>query len=121
MSDTDNALNITDEDIGKEGRFLVCGTPAVLSDIARYAFGSIYRLAFKVTDRAGLQWFVVSEPDDTEVTRVARKLYIGVERELNKFGFFNSSSVYQTRAEAERVCLGGWAIIEIPHPEDVVK
>lgn len=49
-TDPDNPLNITDEDIGKEGRFLIDGEPAVIVAIARDKNGGAYSVATNQPD-----------------------------------------------------------------------
>lgn len=118
MADPNNPLNITDEDIGKEGRFLIDGNPSVLIGLVNDENGTIYTSAFKVTYDTGRTAFFACSLTRKAITRVARKLYIGVARELSTGGVFNTTWACQTRKEAECVMPSGWTIIEIPHPED---
>jgi len=117
---TNNPLNVTDEDIGKEGRFLLHDMPAVLIGFSRHRNGVIDDAAFKLMYADGREEINLCDLTYSGVTRTPRKLCIGVNKWHDK-GVFNTTNAYSTRKEAEDEVCEGWAVIEIPHPEDVVK
>lgn len=119
MTNPYNPLNITDDDIGKEGRFLLDGEPAVLVAIARNAKGVPRDIVFKWTHRIDGEFFNTSHLYYVGITRIPRKLYIGVER-ASKTGddVLNTTLACSTRERVRRSAPAGWTIIEIPHPED---
>ena len=120
MTDHNNPLNITDDDIGKEGLFMVDGWPAVLLGFAHDRNGVVYSAAFTVAQDDGCEGFFICRLADSALARAARKLYIGVNKQHDK-GVFSTTNAYSTRKEAEDKGFKGWTVIEIPHPEDVVK
>ena len=120
MTDPNNPLNITDEDIGKEGRFLYGSCPAVLIGLSRDKNGGVIRdAAFKRTHADGSEEINLCGPAYRGITRIPRKLYIGVER-ASKTGddVLNTTLACSTRELVRRSAPAGWTIIEIPHPED---
>lgn len=121
MTDPNNPLNITDEDIGKEGRFLFDGGPAVLVAIARDKNGVAYGVAFKWLCEDGSELIGLSNITYSGIARVPRKRYIGVAPKPDSRGRYGTTQSYQTRKEAEDEVCEYWTIIEIPDPEDVVK
>lgn len=118
MTDPNNPLNITDDDIGKEGRFLIAGWPAVLVAIARNENGAPRDFEFKWTRDTHGEFFTTFQRDYGGLPRLPRKRYIGVSSEAYNDGVFDTTFLYPTRERAEYVAPAGWTIIEIPHPED---
>lgn len=71
-TDPNNPLNITDEDIGKEGRFLFAGNPAVIIGFSRYKNGFVYAAAFKRTYTDGSEDITIWGLADRRITRIHR-------------------------------------------------
>jgi len=118
-------ISITDDDIGKEGRFTWRGQPCVvlrkLRGWASPAIAVAYESCFDGESVSTIRL------DDARLARIPvppRKLYIGV-RKCGSGGFLNTTSAYQTREVVEIAIINGhceafddYTIIEIPHPED---
>ena len=133
-------ITITDDDIGKEGRFTWRGQPCIVLRKLRgwkspnfaiaYVDNSGSECAFRIATAIG-----VREKSDREKLAAAvrlgddglvripappRKLYIGVSR-FTLDGNYIALPVHQTREAVERLIADDprpYAIIEIPHPED---
>ena len=116
---------ITDDDIGKEGRFTWRGEPCII--IRRLRGWASPAFAIVHVSEYGSERAWTCRSDDPNLARVPappRKLYIGV-RKRGSGGFHNTTSAYQTREVVEIAIIIGhceafddYTIIEIPHPED---
>lgn len=114
-------ITITDDDIGKEGRFTWRGEPCVvlrrLRGWSSPAVAVAYESCFDGESVATIRL------DDARLARIPtppRKLYIGVSR-FTLDGNYIALPVHQTREAVERLIADDprpYAIIEIPHPED---
>lgn len=113
--------NITDDDIGKEGRFTWRGEPCVVLRRLRGWKSPNVAIAYQHGSGGECAWTV--RLDDARLARIPtppRKLYIGVSR-FTLDGNYIALPVHQTREAVERLIADDprpYAIIEIPHPED---
>ena len=112
---------ITDDDIGKEGRFTWRGEPCII--IRRLRGWASPAFAIVHVSEYGSERAWTCRSDDPNLARVPappRKLYIGVSR-FTLDGNYIALPVHQTREAVERLIADDprpYAIIEIPHPED---
>lgn len=120
-TDPDNPLNITDEDIGKEGRFTWRGDPCVVLRKLRGRASPAVTIAYENGSGSKCTW--TARLGDARLVRIPvppRKLYIAVAKEQT-CQIYGASCAYLSR-EALLQALGGGdnsvTIIEIPHPED---
>lgn len=124
MTNPDNPLNITDDDIGKEGRFLYGLCPAVLIGLSRDKNGGVIGdAAFKRVHADGSEDINLCGLAYPGLTRIPRKLYIGVGSPIDA-DRYDVTYAFKTREALERVVREirpYYTIVEIPHPEDVVK
>lgn len=97
MTAPNNPLNITDEDIGKEGRFLFDLTPAVLIGLSRDKNGVACDAAFKRMYPSGSEEITLCGLAYRALTRLPRKLYIGVSSDATIDGSFNTTRAHPTR------------------------
>mgnify|MGYP000949959897 CR=1 FL=1 len=121
-------ISITDDDIGKEGRFTWCGEPCIVLRKLRGWKSPNFAIAY--VDNSGSECALAVRLGDDRLVRIPappRKLYIGV-RKCGRGGVHDTTCTYPTRELAEISIidatgdatgdeLAAFTIIEIPHPE----
>ena len=115
-------ISITDDDIGKEGRFTWRGEPCIVLRKLRGWKSPNFAIAY--VDNSGSECALAVRLGDDRLVRIPappRKLYIGVSR-FTLDGNHIATPIHKTREAVENLLADdprSYAIIEIPHPEDV--